>query len=73
VYQTLKNLSPTEQIGALFVIIFGLLMVGGLVIFLRSMREFDDPQQGARHRAELDQHTQLLKTSWFLVAGLAGR
>ena len=76
-YQTLKNLSPTEQIGALFVIVFGLLMVGGLVIFLRSMREFDDPQQGAEHRDELDRLTQLLKTSWalvfvFWVAWLAG-
>ncbi|MBT3066774.1 phosphatidate cytidylyltransferase [Rhodoferax sp. U11-2br] len=66
-HRALRNLNPTEQIGALFIIVFGLLMVGGLVIFLRSMREFDDPQQGAQHRDELDRLTQLLKTSWLLV------
>jgi len=66
-HRFLRNLNPTEQIGALFIIVFGLLMVGGLVIFLRSMREFDDPQQGAQHREELERLTQLLKTSWLLV------
>ena len=66
-HRVLRNLNPTEQIGAMFVIVFGLLMVGGLVIFLRSMREFDDPQQGAQHRDELARLTQLLKTSWLLV------
>jgi phosphatidate cytidylyltransferase len=66
-HRVLRNLNPTEQIGAMFVIVFGLLLVGGLVIFLRSMREFDDPQQGAQHRDELARLTQLLKTSWLLV------
>ncbi len=76
-YQSLKNLTPTQQIGALFVIVFGLLMLGGLVIFLRSMREFEDPQQAAHHQSEIDNLNQLLKTSWLLifvfwVAWLAG-
>jgi phosphatidate cytidylyltransferase len=38
-YQTLKNLTATQQVGALFVIVFGLLMVAGVVVFLLSMRE----------------------------------
>jgi len=43
VYQTLKNLTPAQQIGAMFVIVFGLLLLAGLALFLRSMREFADP------------------------------
>jgi len=76
-YQTLKNLTAAQQIGAMFVTIFGLLMVAGLVLFLRSMREFDDAQQAHHHQHEIDNLTQLLKTSWvlvflFWVAWLAG-
>ena len=29
-YQTLKNLSPAQQVGAMFVLVFGLLMVASL-------------------------------------------
>src|ERR1035437_400617 len=66
-YQTLKHLTPTQQIGALFLIIFGLLSLAGLAIFLSSMREYDDSQQAARHEDEIDNLTQLLKTSWLLI------
>jgi len=67
VYQTLKNLTPAQQIGAMFVIVFGLLLLAGLALFLRSMREFADPQRAQQHRDEIDNLTQLLKTSWLLV------
>jgi phosphatidate cytidylyltransferase len=66
-YQLLKNLSPTEQVGALFVIVFGLLMLAGLVIFLRSMRDYEDPQQDARHDDEISNLSQLLKTSSLMI------
>jgi phosphatidate cytidylyltransferase len=66
-YQTLKHLTPTQQIGALFLIIFGLLSLAGLAILLSSMREYEDPQQAARHEDEIDNLTQLLKTSWLLI------
>lgn len=66
-YQSLKNLTPPQQIGAMFVIVFGLLLLAGLALFLRSMREFEDPQRAQRHRDEIDNLTQLLKTSWLLV------
>ncbi|OQW88192.1 MAG: phosphatidate cytidylyltransferase [Rhodoferax ferrireducens] len=66
-YQALRNLSPTQQVGALFVIVFGLLLLGGLVIFLRSMREFEDTERAERHQSEVDNLTQLLKTSSLLV------
>ncbi|OIN90573.1 MAG: phosphatidate cytidylyltransferase [Comamonadaceae bacterium CG1_02_60_18] len=76
-YQSLRSLTPAQQIGTLFVIVFGLLLVAGLVLFLRSMREFDDPQRAQHHQDEIDNLTQLLKTSWLLifvfwVAWLAG-
>jgi len=66
-YQTLKNLSADEQIGALFIIVFGLLLLANVVIFLRSMREFEDAQVTQRHQDEIDNLAQLLKTSWLLI------
>ena len=66
-YQSLRSLTPAQQIGTLFVIVFGLLLVAGLVLFLRSMREFDDPQRAQHHQDEIDNLTQLLKTSWLLI------
>ncbi|MDR3371458.1 phosphatidate cytidylyltransferase [Rhodoferax sp.] len=66
-YQTLKNLTPTQQIGALFVLVFGLLLLAGLVVFLNSMRDYEDPQQAARHEDEIDNLSRLLKTSWMLL------
>ncbi|MEY4140539.1 MAG: hypothetical protein RLZZ371_2721, partial [Pseudomonadota bacterium] len=41
-YQTLKNLSPAQQVGAMFVLVFGLLVIASLCLFLLSMRERDD-------------------------------
>lgn len=66
-YQTLKNLSSTQQVGALFVIVFGLLMLGQLVVFLMSMREFEDGLQDQKHRTEVKNLSQLLKTSWLMI------
>ncbi len=66
-YQSLKNLTPGQQIGTMFVIVFGLLLVAGIVLFLRSMREFDEPARAQRHRDDIDNLTQLLRTTWWLI------
>jgi len=66
-YKALKNLSATQQIGALFVIIFGLLMLAGVVIFLLSMRESNENQVQQRRRSDLHNLNRLLKTSWVLI------
>jgi len=66
-YQSLKQLPPPQQIGVLFVVVFGLLLLAGLVLFLRSMREFDDPQRAQHHRDDIDNLNRLLKTSWLLI------
>jgi phosphatidate cytidylyltransferase len=66
-YQTLKNLSATQQIGALFVIVFGLLLLGQLAVFMLSMREHEDPTAARVHADEVATLNQLLKTSWLLI------
>jgi len=49
-HSTLKNLSATQQIGALFIIVFGLLMLAGVALFLLSLRVYDDSALAERHR-----------------------
>jgi phosphatidate cytidylyltransferase len=66
-YQALKNLTASQQVGALFVIVFGLLMIAGVVVFLLSMREFDDEQAQAAHSEDIRTLSQLLRTSWLLI------
>lgn len=66
-YQSLKNLTPSQQIGAMFVIVFGLLLIVSVVLFIRSMRQFDDWQRAQHYQEEINNLTQLLKTSWILI------
>ncbi len=76
-YKALKNLSATEQIGALFIIVFGLLLMAGVVVFLLSMRESEDANTSHRRSCDIENLSKLLKTSWmmifvFWVAWIAG-
>jgi phosphatidate cytidylyltransferase len=76
-YQSLKYLSPSHQVGVMFVIVFGLLLLATLCIFLLSMREFDDHVADEKHRDSVEDLGVLLRTSWamifvFWVAWLAG-
>ena len=76
-YQTLKNLTPGQQVGAMFVIVFGLLLAASLSIFMLSMREHEDGAVAQTHRDRIDDLSGLLRTSWamifvFWVAWLAG-
>ena len=66
-YQTLKNLTATEQVGALFIIVFGLLMAAGVVVFLLSMRESEDGLVAHRRRNDIVNLSKLLKTSWLMI------
>ncbi|RCW74320.1 phosphatidate cytidylyltransferase [Pseudorhodoferax soli] len=62
----LRGLSPSEQVGALFVLVFGLLVLvtGALVtLSVRSRHDADE----ARQAAHADWWA-LLKTSWFMVS-----
>jgi phosphatidate cytidylyltransferase len=67
VYQALKNLSPTQQVGALFVLVFGLLLLATSITFLLSMREMDDSAQAQSRKKALNDVQALLGTSWTLI------
>jgi phosphatidate cytidylyltransferase len=66
-YFYLKNLSPTQQIGALFVLVFGLLLVASITAFSFTIREFADEAQAENRRAQLRSINGILRTSWFMV------
>lgn len=66
-YQTLKNLPASQQIGAMFLIIFGLLAIATLVLLVLSMRETPDITVPTRRRTDLPNLQKLLKTSWLLM------
>ena len=76
-YQFLKNLSTNQQIGAMFVLVFGLLLLTSIAVFLLSLRELDDSPRAQRRRSDLNNLEGLLRTSWlimlvFWVGWLAG-
>ena len=67
VYKALKNLTATEQVGALFIIIFGLLMIAGVAVFMLSMRESEDAMAQQRRSSDNKNLSKLLKTSWVMI------
>ena len=66
-YYYLKNLSATQQIGTLFVVVFGLLLIASITVFLLSLREHVDDDVSNRWRTELHSLDVTLRTSWFMV------
>lgn len=66
-YFYLKNLSPEQQIGALFVLVFGLLLLASVASLLLSMRESEDSAQDDSRRAEHARVDAILRSSWLMV------
>lgn len=66
-YHYLKDLGPTQQVGVLFIIVFGLLLLSSIVAFLMSLREHGDDETGDRKRAELKNLDGIIRTSWLMV------
>ena len=66
-YHTLKNLTPTQQIGALFVIVFGLLLLASAATFMMSLREHRDDAKAEAWRNEIKSLDGIIKISWFMV------
>jgi phosphatidate cytidylyltransferase len=66
-YFYLKNLTPTQQVGALFVIVFGLLLLASVMVFMRSIREYPDDLQGEQRRLNLKSIGGVIRTSWLMV------
>ena len=67
VYYYLKNLTPTQQIGALFVIVFGLLLLASVTTFLLSVRDHGDAPHAEKLGKELREVAVMLRISWLMV------
>ena len=61
----LRSLTATQQVGALFLVVFGILSLATLWTYVRNLREHarDDPAAEARQQ-EARRFGSLLKTSW---------
>ena len=66
-YQLLKNLSPTQQIGALFFTVFGVLLLASVAAFLLSLKEPADETRAQQRRADLRNFEGILRASWLMV------
>ncbi len=66
-YQYLKNLSATQQIGALFIIVFGILLILSATVFMLSLKEHADDEVAERWRTELRSMEGMLRASWLMM------
>ncbi len=66
-YHYLKDLTPTQQIGALFVIVFGFLVLASATVFALSIHDHEDEARGERLRLELKSMDGVIRTSWVMV------
>jgi len=66
-YQTLKHLNAVQQVGAMFLIMFGLLAIASLTVFLLSMRDYEDGDIQQTHQDLIEDLGKLLRTSWILI------
>ncbi|HSH92293.1 MAG TPA: phosphatidate cytidylyltransferase [Ramlibacter sp.] len=64
--QFLRNLTATQQVAALFLIVFGILVVVSVTAFLLTFRQRASDHDEAWH-AGLKNFRKLLATSWFMV------
>jgi phosphatidate cytidylyltransferase len=64
--QTLRALSASEQVGLLFVIVFGLLAISSLVMFALSFQDRDN-SRGKLIAQEIKRLSGLLQTSWIVA------
>ena len=62
----LRGLSPYQQVGALFIGVFGILVLVSVTAFLLSFRAAGNEQDEARQQ-RLEDFRRLLSTSWFMV------
>ncbi len=65
--QYLRSLNPTQQVGLLFLVIFGILILISAAAFLLSLRERKEGLHDEAWHAELRNFRKLLATSWVMV------
>jgi phosphatidate cytidylyltransferase len=76
-YQSLKSLTASQQVGALFLLVFGLLALVTAVLVVLSLREPRDDAVALERRNQLSNADGVLRTSWvmglvFWIGWLAG-
>ena len=64
----LRSLTPGQQVGLLFVALFGLLLLLSIGAFLASLREHPDTTEGDSARAEMRNFQGVLRASWLMAA-----
>jgi phosphatidate cytidylyltransferase len=65
--QFLRNLTPTQQVAALFLIVFGVLTVVSIGTLLVGFRERRNAAHGEAWLREFADFRALLRTTWFMV------
>ncbi|TPG24393.1 phosphatidate cytidylyltransferase [Variovorax guangxiensis] len=63
----LRNLTPTQQVAALFLIVFGVLTVVSIGTLLVGFRERRNAAHGEAWLREFTDFRALLRTTWFMV------
>ena len=66
-YQYLKNLSGTEQVAAMFIVVFGFLLLVSSAAIVLSIHDHGDDARGDRWRSALKDLDGVLRTSWLMV------
>lgn len=65
--QYLRNLTATEQVGAMFFFVFGCLFIASVVLLMLSLREQPHDADGESRKESLAHANGLLRSSWFMV------
>lgn len=65
--QFFRNLSPSQQVGALFIVVFGALLLASIALFVSSLQERRLESPDERRRATRRHLRSLLGTSWGMV------
>jgi phosphatidate cytidylyltransferase len=63
----LRSMTASEQVGALFILVFGVLVLASVVLLLMSIRERADHEHPEARRLELRYFQGLLNTSWVMA------
>ena len=63
----LKSLSASEQVGAMFLIVFGFLAIASSAVLLLSLRDHPDGPAGDTRRQVLARANGILRSSWLMV------
>ena len=64
----LRALTPSQQVGLMFVTLFGLLLLATVAVILISLRELPDSAEGEIRRADRKAVQRALRSSWMMAA-----